>query len=84
MNETRVLCDVEDCKKPNAVHQSFYKESRMDGAGSTEHLYYAFDLCPHHLDSFLHNVLDGIHRNPLTTESALLMLKAFRIKTREE
>lgn len=79
MKETRQLCDVEGCGKPNAWPFTKFKERKSDGAGSREDWYYTFDLCPSHAGRLLDALL------PITSlDTVLEQLKIYGVKARVE
>jgi len=81
MQETRTLCDVEECKNL-ANRFSFFKERRMDGAGGSENWYYTFDLCTTHQSTFVTNVID--HVSQASKDLLLKELEELKVRFREE
>lgn len=86
MREAFTICDVEGCKHQNAKHFNFFKDRRMDGAGSGENWYYGFDLCPFHQEKFLISLFSSFERwsKPIDREYIRQQLENMKVNVREE
>jgi hypothetical protein len=87
MNRTSVICDVENCGKPDAERLSFFKERKSDGAGGMEDWFYVFDLCPRHVRVMLSNILQNrslLMLDGLKLNNIKAIIEGLKINTRVE
>lgn len=63
MKKSILLCDVKGCVSAEAHNFSFFKDRRLDGAGSCENWYYSFDLCVNHAITLLEGLLGTFEKS---------------------